>query len=86
MKLWPKLLNSSAVEALAEFKKDQKLAPAKATDLKTVMEEARQGKDTDKTVSPRIAIKSRETKDTLLYQTTDTAAPAAPIHEGYIKK
>ena len=86
VKLWPKLLNSSAVEALAELQKDKKFAPAQAADIKTVMEDAQKGQDTEKTLSPRVAIKSRETKDTLYYGTTDSSNPAAPIHEGYLKK
>lgn len=43
-KLWPKLLNASAIDALAELQKDKKFAPASADTVKAFLTEVEKGK------------------------------------------
>jgi hypothetical protein len=94
-KLWPKLLKASAVEAVAEIKKDQKFEAVKATDVQTAMLDAEKGKETEKAAAESTQLKMRESDKNLMFETRakrakdDTAAPAAPsewTHRNYIQK
>ena len=90
-KLWPKLLNSAAVEAFAEVQKDKKFEPAKTEAVKTAIEDADKAKATSKDVTARVELVTRESKDNIVFETRDRqASPAAPadnwVHRSYLSK
>jgi hypothetical protein len=86
-KLWPRLLEASAVEAIAELEKGQ--PPAKPVPLDRVesfIDDAEGGKATGKDVTRRIQSVTRETKENILLETRDRDRSGAWIHKTYIKK
>ena len=97
-KLWPKLLRSTAVEAVAELQKDKPSVAAKLEAVKACIEDADKGKSSDQKVSERITLVTRETEGNLVYETRDKAAAPAPtaaapatadagwIHRNYLTK
>lgn len=85
-KLWPKLLRSSAVEAVAELKKGEKFDAAKADAVKACIDDAKAGKISAKDNTPRVELVTRETGQNLLFETRDRAAADAPVHENYVNK
>jgi hypothetical protein len=84
-KLWPKLLRSSAVEALAELNKGQKFQPATADAVNACIEDAKSGKESEKDVTPRVQVVTKETEKNVVFQTRDRTAGAL-VHENYINK
>jgi hypothetical protein len=85
-KLWPKLIKSSAVEAVADLQKGKPAAEAKAVDVYQCMSDAVKGKESEKTVTPRVRMVTRETKQNVVFQTLDGAATTQPVHENYVNK
>ncbi len=86
LKLWPKLLNGSATEALSEKQKDKKFDVPTADAVKTFLAEAVKGKRTEKDISKRIKQICQEDDKNLYLEARDRANPAAVIHRGYLKK
>jgi len=85
-RLWPKLLKGSAVEALAGIKKDQKFGPASGEAVAVFMADARSGKATDKEVTARVRMVTRETETNVVFETRDRAAADGLVHENYVNK
>lgn len=88
VKLWPKLLKSSAVEAVAELQKDGLTAEAKASDVQRCIDDAERGKKSEKDVTPRVQLVTKETDENVVFEThdRDASAAAAPVHENYVNK
>jgi hypothetical protein len=86
LKLWPKLLDGSATEALAERQKDKKFDAPTAGDVKTFLAEAVKGKKTEKEVSARIRVACQEDEKNLYLESRDSANKDAVIHRSYLKK
>jgi hypothetical protein len=85
-KLWPKLLKANATEAVAEFQTD---APAKAVTSESVMgffDEAEKGAESQKPVSTRVHLVTKEDNKNVFYETRDRAQNGAWIHRNYIRK
>jgi len=85
-KLWPKLLKSCAVDALAEWDKDKKFEPAKVEQVKAFLAEVAQGKKTIKDVSNRVQICTQESAKSVLMECSDKAKKDAVIHRNYLAK
>ncbi|HEV7860943.1 MAG TPA: DUF6569 family protein [Pyrinomonadaceae bacterium] len=86
-KLWPRLLEASAVEAIAELQPGQpKAAPVPLDRVESFIDDAEGGKATGKDVTTRIQSVTRETKENILLETRDRARSGAWIHKTYIKK
>lgn len=87
-KLWPKLLESSATEAVAEIKKDAKFKDATAKDVQACMADAAKGKAREKKISPRATMKIQETKDNYRFETRAKIGgeKAEVIHDNYLTK
>ena len=85
-KLWPKLIKSSAVEAFAETEKGKKYAAAKAESVQACIEDAQRGKATQKDVTPRVQVITRETDKNIAFETRDSAAGEASVHSNYVAK
>lgn len=85
-KLWPKLIKSSAVEAVAEIQKDKPSPQAKAADVYQCMTDAQKGEASEKSVTPRVQLITRETEQNVLFETLDRAATTQPVHENFVNK
>jgi len=90
-KLWTKLLESSAVEAVAEKKKDEKFTAAAANDVKAWLENAEKGKQTATAVGKDRKVMKQETDAAYILQTQGPAedvdaAKGESVHRSYISK
>jgi ARG/rhodanese/phosphatase superfamily protein len=84
-KLWPKLLKANAVEAIAELQKD-KFKPASAESVKTFLSESEKARASEKDVTARVGLVTREDDKNIFFETRDRAQKDAWIHRNYIKK
>jgi hypothetical protein len=85
-KLWPKLLESSAVEALGELEKDKTYKAVTVEDVTAFLDEAKAGETDVKEVTPRVRMIKRETEKNLFFETRDRKKDGDWIHRNYIKK
>jgi hypothetical protein len=86
LKLWPKLLNGSATEALAERQKDKKFTTPTAAAVQTFLADAVKGKKTEKEVTKRVKLICQEDDKNLYLEARDSANKDAVIHRSYLKK
>lgn len=84
-KLWPKLLKTSAVEAISELKEGDKISPPTLAEVKAFLASAESGKAVVKEVSPRVKATNKENEKTLLYDTEDKDSKAI-VHKNYMMK
>jgi len=85
-KLWPTLLKSTAVEAVAEMKKDHKFKPVTVEAVTAFLADAEKGKQSAKDVTKRVHCIEQETKGNLLYRCTDDQHPGVDLRRNYLKK
>jgi hypothetical protein len=84
-KLWPKLLKSSAVEAIAELEENSK--PASVSESAVTAFLVGPDKTTsEKDVTQRVRLLTRENDDSIFFETRDRQKKDAWIHRNYIKK
>jgi hypothetical protein len=86
LKLWPKLINGSAIEALAEKQKDKKFDVPTTEAVKTFLADAVKGKKTEKELSKRVKQVCQEDEKSLYLEARDSANKDAVIHRSYLKK
>jgi hypothetical protein len=86
LKLWPKLLKASAVEAIAELQKGAKFEPVQSASVKDFFAAAEDGKASEDEVTPRIKRVTRETSEHILFETRDQSQKAGYVHRSYVKK
>ena len=84
-KLWPKLLKASAIEAVAEFRRDEKFAPPKPDDVRGLLDDSK-AEEKQKDVTPRTQVITRESDGNVSFETRDRAKADAWVHRNYIKK
>lgn len=84
-KLWPKLLKSSAFEAIAEYKKDKKFGSVKEEGVRECLVDAEKAKASDTDISASVRMRTRETDKTVLFETLDREGKAW-LHRSYIVK
>jgi hypothetical protein len=85
-KLWPKLLKANATEAIAELQKDQKFEPTSEASVKKFLTDSEQGTGSEKEVTKRVGLLTREDKENVFFETRDRDAKGAWIHRNYIRK
>jgi hypothetical protein len=85
-KLWPKLLKSSAVEAIAELQKDKKFEPATADSVKACLLDAEKGEATPQELTKRIKVQVQESDNNILFETRDRMQKGGWIHRSYLSK
>ncbi|HEY0098989.1 MAG TPA: DUF6569 family protein [Pyrinomonadaceae bacterium] len=85
-KLWPSLLKASAVEAIAELQKNQKFEAVSAAEVGAFLDDAEQGAATERDVTRRVQMITRESKVNILFETRDRNAKGPWLHRSYIKK
>src|SRR5215510_28376 len=85
-KLWPKMLEASAIEAIAELKADEKFQPVDEGVVKTFLRESQNGKAETKRVTARTAVVKCETEKNLYFETRDRRRSDGWAHRNYLKK
>jgi len=84
-KLWPKLLNAAAAEALAERDKDD-VPTVTAKGVKRCLEDADNGESVKQDISDRTRVLMRETKKNILLETRDREHKGEWVHRTYLTK
>ena len=84
-KLWPKLLKANTVEAIAQLQKET-FKPASAEHAKTFLTDAEKPRPTEKDVTSRVKVVTREDSNNAFFETRDDAQKGAWVHRNYIKK
>ena len=86
-KLWPKLLQASAIEATAELRRGEKFTAPPADAVKGFLDDSPKGTDEkQKDVSSRVQMVTRESKENVFFETRDRSKSDAWVHRNYIKK
>src|SRR5437667_1760874 len=86
-KLWPKLLQASAIEAVAELRRGEKFAAPPADAVRGFLDDSPKGSDEkQKDVSSRVQMVTRESKENVFFETRDRAKSDTWVHRNYIKK
>ncbi len=85
-KLWPKLIESSATEAVGEFEKGKTYDQVKAEAVKTFLTDAEGGKADEKEVTSRVTSVRRETDKNLFFETRDRSRGKTWLHRNYLAK
>jgi hypothetical protein len=86
-KLWPKLLQASAIEAVADQRRGEKFEAPAREDIKGFLNDSSKGADEkQKDVSPRVQMVTRESKENVFFETRDRAKSDTWVHRNYIKK
>jgi hypothetical protein len=85
-KLWPKLLEASAVEALSERDTQKASATTTVDDIHSSLTEAENGEMTTKDITRRVRLVTRENTKAVFFETRDLARDEAWIHRNYLTK
>src|SRR5215813_7866595 len=85
-KLWPKMLQASAIEAIAELKGEEKFQPVDASAVKAFLRESQSGKAETKRVTARTSVVKHETEKNLFFESRDHAQNGKWVHRNYITK
>ena len=85
-KLWPKLLKSSATEALAEHREGKVVPRVTAQDVRACFADAEKAKGVRQVVSERTEITLQETERNILLMTRDRRQKGGWIHKTYLTK
>jgi hypothetical protein len=85
-KLWPKLLQASAIEAVAEVRRGDKFEAPKPAEVQGFLDDGDKGSEKEKTVSGRVQMVTRDSKDNISFDTRDRAKADVVVHRNIIKK
>jgi hypothetical protein len=85
-KLWPKMLEASAIEAVAELKADEKFEPVETAAVKAFLRESQTGKSETKRVTARTSMVKAETEKNLFFETRDRSQNSKWVHRNYMTK
>jgi len=85
-KLWPKMLEASAIEAIAELKAEEKSRPVDVIAIKAFLRESHTGKAETKKVTARTSVVKSETGKNLFFETRDSSRNGKWVHRNYITK
>jgi hypothetical protein len=83
-KLWPKLLKANAVEAIAGLQKEE-FKPASPEAVSAFLVDAEKGRASEKDVTPRVKLVTREDDKNVFFETVDSSE-GAWVHRNYIRK
>jgi hypothetical protein len=85
-KLWPKLLKASAIEAIAELRRGEKFAAPPADAVRGFLDDSPKGTETEKDVSSRVQMVTRESTGSVFFETRDKAKSDVWVHRNVIRK
>ena len=86
VKLWPKLLKASAVEAIAEMNKAEEAKPVAAETVETFLAESEKPAPAAKEVTRRVRVVTKEDDKNIFFETQDRSQNDGWIHRNYIRK
>lgn len=86
VKLWPKLLKASAVEAVAESNKDVEAKAVASETVHTFLIESEKARAEARQVTPRVKVVTREDDKNIYFETLDGATNDGWVHRNYIRK
>lgn len=86
VKLWPKLLKASAVEAIAELNKEEAPKPVTSETIETFLAESEKAKPATKQVTSRVKVVTREDDKNIFFETQDGQQKDGWVHRNYIRK
>jgi hypothetical protein len=86
VKLWPKLLKASAVEAIAEIQKGLEATPVTDETVRGFLADSEQAKPATKDVTSRVRVVTREDDKNVLFETQDRTQKDVWVHRNYIRK
>lgn len=85
-KLWPKLIKASAVEAVAELRKDLEMKPVTDETIRGFLAESEQAPASTREVTTRVKLITREDDKNAYFETRDVEQADRWIHRNYIRK
>ena len=85
-KLWPKLLTSSAIEAVAELRRGEKFEAPRPAEVRGFLDDSSKGTEKQKDVSSRVQMVTRDSDGSVLFDTRDRAKSDVVVHRNVIKK
>ena len=85
-KLWPKLLQASAIEAIAELRRGEKFEAPRPDAVRGFLDDSPAAKETQKDVSSRVQMTTRDSDGKVFFETRDRAKADAWVHRNVIKK
>ena len=85
-KLWPRLLKASAVEAVAELPTYDKSLTARVGHVEELITGAERGRETEREVTKRTKVVTREGERCVFFETRDMARGGAWVHRNYLAK
>ena len=85
-KLWPKLLKSSAVEAIAELNQETEPKEVATETVHAFLAESEKPSAAAKEVTPRVRLVTREDDKNAFYETQDREQKDGWVHRNYIRK
>lgn len=82
-KLWPRLLRTSAIEAVAALPKDKKkVEPATAAAVAKMLQDADKGKTKEeKVIDGRVHLVTRKSENNVFFETRDRERDSKPVHK-----
>ena len=86
VKLWPKLLKASAVEAIAELQKDAEATPVTGETVEAFLADSEKPKAAAKDVTSRVKVLTREDDKNIFFETQDRLEKDGWVHRNYIRK
>ncbi len=85
-KLWNKLLNASAVEAIAEYKDGQKHDPIGCDKVTAFLADTNEKEAKSKDLTARVQLLRCESRSNHFFETRDRANGTAWLHRNYLRK
>jgi hypothetical protein len=85
-KLWPKLLQASAIEAVAELRRGEKFDAPKPAEVQGFLDDSTKAPEQEKDLSSRVQMVTRESAGTVFFETRDRAKSDVWVHRNIIKK
>jgi hypothetical protein len=86
VKLWPKLLKASAVEAIAELDNGDAPKPVATEMVESFLAESEKPAAAAKEVTPRVRMVTREDDKNIFFETQDRRQKDGWVHRNYIRK
>jgi hypothetical protein len=86
IKLWPKLLKASAVEAIAELNQKAAPKPVVAETVHTFLGDSERAAAATKDVTRRVKLVTREDDKNIFFETQDRSDKDNWVHRNYIRK
>jgi ARG/rhodanese/phosphatase superfamily protein len=85
-RFWPKLIRTTAVEALAERLPNEKTETVSVDAIKAFFLDAEQGQESTREINQRTHMVKRESEKSIFFETRDMAQAAAWVHRSYLTK